>query len=243
MRAHLVFVLYGPMAAFGGVAVGERRGGEARPTRSALLGLIAASQGIRRDDTARLEAIEQGYGVAVRVDAPGVVFTDYHTAQVPPSRRNIHHATRAEELAAPELETILSRRDYRADALHTVAIWAREEAPIPLETLKSGLQRPVFVLSLGRKSCPLGLPPGPVVVEAGDALAAMAARPEPVPEQALRYRLNAEPRLLACDPGGMPEGRAPRWTERRRDGVVSRARWQFGLRDELVYDLPLRGAA
>lgn len=243
MRAHLVFALYGPMAAFGGVAVGERRGGEARPTRSALLGLLAASQGIARSETALLEAIERGYGVAVRVDAPGEAFTDYHTAQVPPAKRNVHHATRAEELAAPELETILSRRDYRTDALHTVVVWARESAPIPLETLKSGLQRPAFVLSLGRKSCPLGLPPGPVVVEAEDVLAAMAARPEPLPEQALRRRLGAEPRLLACDAGGLAGQIPPRWTETRRDAVASRARWQFGLRDELVYDLPLRGAA
>ena len=242
MRAHLVFALYGPIAAFGGVAVGERRGGEARPARSALLGLLAAAMGIERDEADRHAAMEHGYGVAVRVDAPGITFTDYHTAQVPPARQKQRHATRRDELDAKPLETILSRRDYRTDALFSVALWERDAAPIPLGELAAALQRPRFVLSIGRKSCPLGLPLAPVVVEATDALAAIEARPVPVPEQRVRQHLRAQPSVLASDPGGMPAEIASRWTETRRDSIVSRDRWQFGLRTERIYDLPLRNA-
>ena len=242
MRDHLVFVLHGPIAAFGGVAVGERRGGEARPARSALLGLLAAALGIERSEVEKHAAMERGYGVAVRVDAPGATLIDFHTAQVPPARRGQRHATRRAELDARPLETILSRRDYRTDSLFTVAVWARPGAPMTLDDLAVALQRPQFCLSIGRKSCPLGLPPGPVVVPAEHALAAMQARDEPIPEQHVRQLLRAQPSVLATDLDGMPANLPPRWTEVRRDGIASRDRWQFSLRSELVFDLPLRAA-
>nr|WP_283949847.1 type I-E CRISPR-associated protein Cas5/CasD [Limobrevibacterium gyesilva] len=235
----MVFVLHGPMAAFGGVAVGERRGGEMRPGRSALLGLLSAALGIERTAAATHAAMERGYGVAVRVDAPGVALSDYHTAQVPPARRGEHHATRRAELDARPLETILSRREYRTDSLYTVAAWARAEAPVPLADLADALLRPNFTLSIGRKSCPLGLPPGPVVVAAADPLAAMEARPVPIPEQIVRSRLRARPVTLATDLDGIPDGIPPRWIETRRDSIASRDRWQFSLRQEAVIGLPL----
>jgi CRISPR system Cascade subunit CasD len=240
VRDHLVFVLHGPIAAFGGVAVGERRGGEARPARSALLGLLAAALGIERSEAATHAAMEHGYGVAVRVDAPGVTFSDYHTAQVPPARRGERHATRRAELDARPLETILSRRDYRTDSLFTVAVWARETAPVTLADLAAALQRPHFCLSIGRKSCPLGLPPGPVVVAAVDALAAIEARPVPAPEQVVRRQLRAHATVLATDIDGMSVDVPTRWTENRRDSIASRDRWQFSLRPERLIDLPLR---
>jgi CRISPR system Cascade subunit CasD len=242
MRDHLVFVLHGPIAAFGGVAVGERRGGEARPARSALLGLLAAALGIERSEAAAHAAMEHGYGIAVRVDASGITFSDYHTAQVPPARRGERHATRRAELDARPLETILSRRDYRTDSLFTVAIWARETAPVTLADLAAALQRPQFCLSVGRKSCPLGLPPGPVVVTAVDALAAMEARSVPAPEQFVRQQLRAHATMLATDIDGMSVDVPTRWMESRRDSMASRARWQFALRPERLIDLPLRVA-
>ena len=70
--------------------------------------------------------------VAVRTDASGATLSDYHTAQVPESRRGARHATRRSELDVKPLQTILSRRDYRTDALFTIAIWARPDAPFGL---------------------------------------------------------------------------------------------------------------
>jgi CRISPR system Cascade subunit CasD len=240
MRDYLVFVLHGPMAAFGGVAVGERRGGELRPARSAILGLLAAALGVERDAAATHAAMERGYGVAVRTDAPGATLSDYHTAQVPESRRGVRHATRRSELDAKPLQTILSRRDYRTDALFTVAVWTRLDAPFALSDIAAALCRPRFALSIGRKSCPLGLPPGAVVVAGGDVVVAMDARPIPAPEQTVRSQLRASPSSLATEMSdGIPAGAQPRWTETRRDSIISRDRWQFGLRQEAIIDLPL----
>ena len=239
MPDYLVFVLHGPMVAFGGVAVGERRTGEVRPARSAVLGLLAAALGVERDAAEQQAAMERGYGVAVRTDATGATLSDYHTAQVPPARRGVQHATRRAELDAKPLETILSRRDYRTDALFTIGVWTRPDAPFALEAIATALRQPHFVLSIGRKSCPLGLPPGPVVVDAPDVLAAMERRDPPLPEQAVRLGLRAHPSTLATDHDGVPAGIEPRWRETRRDSIVSRDRWQFGLRQEAIINLPV----
>ena len=48
----LVFRLYGPMASWGEIAVGENRHTANYPSKSALLGLLGAALGIERDDEA-----------------------------------------------------------------------------------------------------------------------------------------------------------------------------------------------
>jgi CRISPR system Cascade subunit CasD len=65
-----------------------------------------------------------GLGYAVRVEDAGRIASEYHTTQVPPSRAKRRFATRARELSVPksELKTILSRREYRSDALATVCL-------------------------------------------------------------------------------------------------------------------------
>ena len=168
MRDFLLFTLYAPLAALGEVAVGERRVSAARPARSAILGLLAAALGIERRDEAAHAALQEGYGVAVRVETEGALLQDYHTAQVPPAKKGRRWPTRRAELAEPRLETILSLREYRADARHTVALWTADDPPQPLAVLAEALRRPRFTLYLGRKACPLGLPAAPRIVAAAD---------------------------------------------------------------------------
>ena len=181
MRDYLIFQLYGPLASWGDIAVGETRPSSFAPSKSAVLGLVAASLGLRRPDTTpdegerrRLEdahaALAEGYGMAVKLTQPGLPLTDYHTVQVPSSgsgRNKKVFATRRDELTrAPrqDLITILSRRDYRQDAYAAVALWARDRAPCPLEALRARFLEPEFVLYLGRKSCPPALPLNPEIV-------------------------------------------------------------------------------
>jgi CRISPR system Cascade subunit CasD len=237
----LLFRLYGPLAAHGEIAVGERRPTADRPGRSAVVGLLEAALGIIRDDEAAHEAIERGYGIAVRTDAPGTLLRDFHTAQVPAARRGRRWATRRDELVEPELETILSQREYRADSLHTVAVWRRDGAPRPLHELAEALRRPAFRLCVGRRSCPLGLPPRPCLVEAPSLSEAFRLFDAAAPDierqvaQALDHGrpgavVHADIEARAWLGPGWREGRI----ERRRDVPLSRRRWQFGLRDVLV---------
>ena len=230
----LLFTLYAPMGSMGEIAVGERRMGWARPGRSAVLGLVAAAAGMERMDEGAHRSLEAGLFYAVRTDAPGRPFIDYHTAQTPKARRSRTFQTRRDELEADDLHTVLSVREWRSDACFTVALWLRRDAAVDLDDLAGVLRRPRFALYLGRKSAPLGLPLDPAIVEAETFMAAFdARRPNPMEETVLeQIRADGANRSeIAFDhdaPGAPPEARI----ERRRDAVVSRRRWQFADRLE-----------
>lgn len=238
MPDFLTFALYAPIASFGAPAVGERRGSFERPTRSQVLGLIGACLGLDRADDDGQAALAAGYGLAIRAEAPGRLLPDYHTAQMPPTRRGRRFSTRAAELAADDLATVLSRRDYRSDAWHLAAIWIEDDARWSLAELAAAMRRPVFTLSLGRKSCPLGLPLAPALVEAGDPVAALGMRAADGPERAFRTSLlRSDPPsgvVVAMDENQWSGGHSVLRTEMRRDAPLSRRRWQFALRREIV---------
>lgn len=251
MPRFLTFALVAPLASFGGIAVGERRTGWDRPARSAVLGLVGACLGVEREDDEGQQALARDYALALLCHAPGRLLADYHTAQVPSARRGQRFATRAEELAAPDLNTVLSRRDYRSGAWHLGALWPLGDAPRwSLEAIAAAMRCPRFVPSLGRKSCPLGLPLAPDLVEAEDVVAALLARHAAGPEARLPFRPGGTQRLrdrLADPPAPrltvvLDEAAAGDWgaahdslrIERRRDQPRSRRRWQFDLREERV---------
>ena len=267
MARYLTFALVAPLASFGGIAVGERRSGWDRPARSAVLGLVGACLGVERDDAEGQAALADDYGIALLCSAPGRLLVDYHTTQVPPRQRGRRFATRAQELSAPGLNTILSRRDYRNGAWHVAGLWERSGRPRwSLEVIAESMRRPGFVPYLGRKSCPLGFPLAPDICDAADAPAALLMRQATGPEVLLASRgksvrerlagLAAEGEsVIAMDapdgtlrPGDAgyvaPDDPRRRYVERRRDQPRSRARWQFDLRAELVMGvLPAPGAA
>ena len=164
MTDYLFFRLYGPMASWGSIAVGETRHSEDRPSKSAVLGLIGAALGVRREEEEKQQKLARGYGFAVRVENRGNPMTDYHTAQVPSStarRKNIGYPTRRAEITSlqrEDLKTIISRRDYLTDALAFPVLWESGVASYALKEIEKALNRPNFLLYLGRKSCPLALP-------------------------------------------------------------------------------------
>lgn len=235
MPEFLTFALAAPLAAMGEIAVGERRGSWDRPGRSAVLGLVAACLGLDREDEEAHAALETGYGLAMGRQRLGSLLADYHTAQVPPRQRNRHFVTRGEELAAGDLETILSRRDYRIDVLVLAALWERPDARWPLCEIEAALRAPYYTPYLGRKSCPLMLPFAPQRADPADPAAALASRAAdgPLPERQLfRPSGSAVVTMTAADARqfGLKFDRV----EIRRDAVKSRRRWQFALREEAI---------
>lgn len=165
MTQYLVFRLYGPMASWGQPAVGESRPTSSYPTRSAILGLLGAACGIKRDEESRLMQLQQGIRIAVKQVIGGSLMRDYHTTQVPSASKKVEHLTRKSELSESELNTILSSRDYRMDGLWVIAISLTEQNSLDLQQLKSALLQPVYAPYLGRKACPLALPMLPQLVE------------------------------------------------------------------------------
>lgn len=232
----LLFTLYAPLGSFGEIAVGERRMSWARPGRSAVLGLVAAALGTEREDESAHQRLEASLHYAVRTDAPGRPFIDYHTAQTPKARRGRTFATRREELESGDLGTVLSVREWRTDACFTVALWPRPGGSVELDEIAGALLRPHFVLYMGRKSGPLGLPLNPEIVESDSFMEALDARHPNDEERRVLRRIHID----GVEYGGIafdhdaPGAPAGARVERRRDAVASRARWQFSDRLERV---------
>jgi CRISPR system Cascade subunit CasD len=241
MNTYLLFHLYGPMAAWGDTAVGEFRPSHEHPTRSAVLGLVAAALGIRRHEDDRLQALELSCRVAVRLDAPGEVLRDYHTTQVPPEQRKVRHYTRRDELQASKLHTILSQRDYRTDAAATIALSAMEDPLISLQQISDALRQPGLSIYLGRKSCPLALPLNPRLIDTSTLKEAFNGYPSVVQvlgsltKSLHRYGFGLPAsnhvRYYWEDNEPYP-GMKPQMTYPRRDRLRNRKRWQFDTRNE-----------
>ncbi|WP_329087690.1 type I-E CRISPR-associated protein Cas5/CasD [Streptosporangium sp. NBC_01469] len=132
----LVMQLAGPLQSWGASSRFARRSTEPAPTKSGIIGLLAAAQGRQRwenlDDLAALR-------FGVRVDQRGTVLRDFHTA---------HRFTTGEALP-------VSERFYLADAVFVAAL---EGEPVLIDQLYRALLTPVFLPYLGRRSCPPSRP-------------------------------------------------------------------------------------
>ncbi|WP_129843110.1 type I-E CRISPR-associated protein Cas5/CasD [Streptomyces sp. RFCAC02] len=130
--------LAGPLQSWGAGSRFVRRTTENAPTKSGVIGLVAAALGVERaDDTglARLTALRFG----VRVDQPGTRIRDFHTA---------HHQVTEESMP-------LTERFYLADAVFLAALEGPRDL---LEDIHTAMRAPVYTPSLGRRSCPLSPP-------------------------------------------------------------------------------------
>jgi CRISPR system Cascade subunit CasD len=239
MSPYLIFTIAAPLASFGEVAGSERRGGRDWPGKSAVLGLTGAALGLHRDDDEAQRALVRDYGFAVQPEQLGRPLLDYHTVQSLPSRKGRHPSTRAAALAfVQDLETVITRREYRMDVIHTIALWERAGARWPLHQIEGALRKPHFVLFAGRKSCPLSLPLDPRVVEAADVMAALATARDMTPPLVLDLRrslgLIGDPLPVASDIDGCPACSGESERRSRRDVPRDRRRWQFDVREEMI---------
>ena len=247
MTDFLLLTLFAPFTSWGDIAVGESRGSWDRPSRSAVLGLVAAALGIERHDQPALNALDTDYGVAVRADVPGTALVDYHTTQTVSSSlvRKRQPATRAELLAMAERDTILSQRVYRQDALATIALWMRKpSARWTLEDLRAALIRPRFVLYAGRKANAFGLPLNPAIVSSATLAEALQSRGAsfgalPVLDMVAVAGPGSREHEVSHDPcEGFSSGLRPLRRDVRRDVQTHRARWHFGERVVEVGTMP-----
>ncbi len=138
----LLLRLEGPMQSWGFRSRFDYRDTALEPTRSGVIGLICAAMGIARgEDIAPFDAIRMG----VRVDKKGRVERDYQTAL---------EVIKADGSGT---DTVVSRRDYLADACFTVGLQCENREL--LEKIAGKLRSPEWLLFLGRKAFPLAAPP------------------------------------------------------------------------------------
>lgn len=143
----LLLRLAAPMQAWGDSSRFVRRQTRHEPTKSGVLGLIAAAQGRRRTDPIE-DLVSLRFGV--RIDQPGQLVRDFQTARSLDGTKTMP----------------LSYRYYLADAVFVAAIEGPDSV---VEGIHDALLDPVFPLYLGRRSCPpagrlvLGVHDGPLV--------------------------------------------------------------------------------
>ena len=244
-----IFQLYAPMVSWGEIAIGGERRSALQPSRSAVIGIIAAALGITRDNEDELARLTNEISIAVRVDQPGTILRDYHTAQVPGKDSKAIYRTRKDEMNAPpdKIKTVLSSREYRCDAYALIAICLHSET-WTLKQIADAIEKPTFHLYLGRKSAPPALPLSPQIIEADDLKQAFAKAsfswPLPIDDKTPEWLVDSFSRCANVFfqgktkqyywEDGMSSGIDPLQKTTRYDEPISRSRWQFKMRDEYM---------
>lgn len=145
----LLLRLAAPLQSWGIDSKYNIRTTEREPSKSGVIGLLAAALGIRRDDTDALKplaALRYGY----RVDQEGEVQVDYQNVQGHFEKKEDGTSNMKKEV------NIQTWRYYLADAVFLVGLESANRTL--LETLDDALYHPAFPLFLGRRSCPPTLP-------------------------------------------------------------------------------------
>ncbi|QXJ25747.1 type I-E CRISPR-associated protein Cas5/CasD [Actinomadura graeca] len=181
--------LSGPLQSWGERSRFNQRDTLRAPTRSGLIGLVAAALGRRRDqpidDLATLR-------FTTRIDRPGTLLRDFHTVGGGMPRR-LTVATAEREHRRLDKATLVSHRYYLQDAAFTVAVTAAD--PSLLEACARALRTPVWPPYLGRRSCP---PDAPLLIATvnDDPVAHLTglplARPAPRRAQAVTVEFHAD---------------------------------------------------
>lgn len=134
----LLLRLAGPMQSWGIISRFDQRDTAKEPSKSGVIGLLAAALGIDRENWTDLEPLTRLI-MGVRHDRPGLFRREFQTAQniISADRSKIH-------------ETAVTTRDYLADAVFLVGLEGDDLAL--LERAHAALRNPVWPLALGRKA-------------------------------------------------------------------------------------------
>lgn len=210
----LLLRLAGPMQAWGDSSRFTRRDTRMIPSKSGVLGLLAAAEGRRRtdpiEDLARLR-------FGVRVDQPGQLQRDFQVAVNTDTGHSMP----------------LSYRYYVADAVFLAGVEGDRSL---LEALAAAVEDPRFPLYLGRRSCPTS---GQVFVDLVEAdLDAALATQAWLASPWYRRRQTAEVDLeLFVD--ALPNDRDPQETRRDVPFSFDPVRREYGWR-EVAHRAPVR---
>ena len=219
----LLLRLEGALQAWGEAARWSVRDTRLEPTKSGVVGMLAACLGWGPADDALIVKLAADLRMGVRSDRPGRVIRDYHTVYggvlSAEGKIKITQSTR-------EPETVTSERYYLADACFLVGLEGQAGV---LDRLEAAVQRPVWPPFLGRKSCIPSAPlypalPGYPSRWRGAALeAALAQFPS------LDRETPTEPALAAIEVPTKPRG-VGEFIQPRRDMPLSLVTRRFAHR-------------
>jgi CRISPR system Cascade subunit CasD len=126
----------GPLQSWGTKSHFETRGTDRYPSKSAVIGMIAAALGYRRYEDEKLKQLQK-LSFAVRIDQPGSLLRDYQIAT-------------KYKANGDKDRSYVTERYYLQDAVFVVAVGSEDEQL--MTTIWDALQHPYFQLYLGRRS-------------------------------------------------------------------------------------------
>ena len=139
----LLLRLAGPMQSWGTTSRFNQRDTGKEPSKSGVIGLLAAALGIDRENWIDLEPLTR-LSMGVRHDRPGTPKRDYQTAGCATTDTII------KANGTPSKDGVVSQRDYLADAVFLVGFGCEDHSL--LGKIHAALRNPVWPLALGRKS-------------------------------------------------------------------------------------------
>lgn len=131
----LLIRMAAPLQAWGVDSKFETRRTGREPSKSGVVGFLAAALGYRRDEDDKIAELSS-LNIGIRVDKEGKLLRDYHTVHKP--------------------VPYVTNRYYLSDAIFLVGVESPDTELI--EKLADALEHPAFPLFLGRRSCPPTLP-------------------------------------------------------------------------------------
>jgi CRISPR system Cascade subunit CasD len=168
-KACLALLLDGPMQSWGFTSRFTRRTTALHPTKSGVVGLLAAALGIDKhgtDEATRIERLAALECTTVTLPKKSgerelsiLRLSDYHT--IGGGYEDDEWMKRPRAASGAKLDTVLSERHYLLDARFGVLL---EGAADWLEVIAAKLQNPTWGLWLGRKCC---IPATPLLVGVG----------------------------------------------------------------------------
>ncbi|MFT6242542.1 MAG: CRISPR system Cascade subunit CasD [Akkermansiaceae bacterium] len=180
-EAHLVFLIHSPMQAWGASSRFPRRDTPPHPTKSGIIGMVAAALGIDKFSKTEAEELEplrqlklSTYAIPRRDrwgnNLPVNRLQDFHTigggfdAKNPAEKEHLPRKAGG----GSSSNAVITRRDYLLDSCFLIALTGDPET---LEKIPPAIANPKWGTWLGRKCC---IPSLPIVAEKGIDLQVLA---------------------------------------------------------------------
>ncbi len=201
----LAFLLDAPLQSWGTASRFQHRGTDAHPSKSGVLGLIAATLGIARggsDEEARLRGLSRLWLTTFRIPRQrprrGALdsallterLNDYHTIGGGRDKTTSLGRLQIPRKAGDgpfqkvvSFGTVVTQREYLLEAVFAAALEGDAADQALLDEIARALRDPTWGVWLGRKCCvpaaPVHARPGPDVASALAALLALARQTDP----------------------------------------------------------------
>ena len=135
----ILLKFHAPLQSWGTDSHFETRQTDLYPSKSAVIGLIAASLGYSRDEDDKIRELSK-LSFAVRIDQQGNLLRDYHIAQKYKKDGKFDR-------------TYVSNRYYLEDSIFIIGLSHKDDDFI--RQIYEGLKNPYFQPFMGRRSCPV----------------------------------------------------------------------------------------